>query len=290
MTGGSPVTAKIRRRAAGGTVSWRKLSAAKWEDVWWERLSEFRERLAISTLAGVRTIRVEVFALSKAEAARLVRAFGGQVRTMTRAQQLLAVAVRAPIKVRDRLVVVATGEERVGGGRQRLVIPAGMAFGTGDHATTATCLRLLADVSDKLAGRRWEMLDLGCGTGILALAGRLLGARRVLAGDFDPDSVRTAKENACANRIEQVTVRRLDVLRWQPTRRWEVVVANMYSRILVEIAPKLAAATAPGGALIFSGVLRVQEGEVVAALRAQRFRIERIVRKGKWVTGLAGKE
>jgi ribosomal protein L11 methyltransferase len=269
------------------TFAWRKLSAAKWEDVWWDRLSEFRERLAVSALAGARTIRVEVFALSKVEAARLVRAFGGQVRTMTRAQQLPTVAVRAPIKVRNRLVVVATTEERVGESRPRLVIPAGMAFGTGDHATTATCLRLLADVSDELAGQRWEMLDLGCGTGILALAGRRLGAHRALAGDFDSDSVRTTKENARANQIERVTVRRLDVLRWQPARTWEVVAANLYSRILVEIAPKLAASTAPGGRLIFSGILRAQEGEVVAALRAHGFRIARVVRKGRWVTGLA---
>jgi ribosomal protein L11 methyltransferase len=269
--------------------AWRKLSAAKWEDVWWERLGAFRERLAISALAGARTIRVEVFALSKGEAARLVRAFGGQVRTMTRAQQLPAAAVRAPIKVRDRLAVVATAEEQVDGSRQRLVIPAGMAFGTGDHATTATCLRFLADVSEEFAGQRWEMLDLGCGTGILALAGRLLGAHRVLAGDFDPDSVRTTKENARANQVERVTVRRLDVLRWQPARTWEVIAANMYSRILVEIAPKLAAAAAPGGRLIFSGILRAQEREVVAALRGQGFRIGRVVRKGKWVTGLASR-
>ena len=89
--------------------------------------------------------------------------------------------------------------------RPVLLIPAGMAFGTGDHATTATCLRFLADVADSLAGKPWEMLDLGTGSGILALAARVLGAKRVEAGDFDPDSVRTAKESATRRTVRVKT-------------------------------------------------------------------------------------
>ena len=271
---------------------WRKLSAAKWEDVWWDRLSEFRDRLAIVALAGSRSIRLEAYQLTRAQADRLVRNFGGQARAMKSERALHAVPPRPPIKVRDKLVVVATARERAtaAGNRPILFIPAGMAFGTGDHATTATCLRFLADVSDEFAGQPWEMLDLGCGSGILALAARRLGARRALAGDFDPDAVRTAKENARANALDRVTVQRLDVHRWQPARTWRVVTANMYSGILIEIAPKIAAATVAGGRLIFSGILRAQEGEVVAAFRAARFRIDRIVRKGKWVTGLATRQ
>jgi ribosomal protein L11 methyltransferase len=275
---------------ANGFV-WRKLSAAKWEDVWLDRLSEYRDRLAIVALAGARTIRLEAYALTKAQATRLVKAFGGQMQAMKQMRTLNASAERPPIKVRGKLVVVATGRELTTaieeGEREVLLIPAGMAFGTGDHATTATCLRLLADVSGPRNGQPWEMLDLGCGSGILALAARRLGARRVLAGDFDPDSVRTAKENTKANAIDRVTVQRLDVHKWKPTRTWEVVAANMYSGILIEIAPKLALATASDGQLIFSGILREQERSVGVALRAAGFRIERIVRKGKWVTGLA---
>jgi len=273
--------------------AWRKLSAAKWEDVWWDRLSEFRDRLAIVALAGARSIRVEVYAITAAEAVRLVGNFGGQARAVKQTRRAAPPADRPPIKVRGRLVVVATERERTlatqgNEGRSLLLIPAGMAFGTGDHATTATCLRLLADVSAGLAGEPWEMVDLGCGSGILALAARRLGARRSLAGDFDRDAVRTTKENAQLNGIDRVTVQKLDVLRWEPRRTWQVVAANMYSGILVEIAPKLAAVTAPGGRLIFSGILRAQEREVVGALKAQGFRVERLVRKGKWVTGLAG--
>ena len=167
-----------------------------------------------------------------------------------------------------------------------LLVPAGMAFGTGDHDTTATCLRFLADVSDELTGKTWELLDLGAGSGILALAARVLGARKVEASDFDPHAVRTAKENVKLNHLRGVVVKKADVREWTPTRTWEVVAANLFSGLLVEVAPKIVAAVAPGGRLVFSGILRVQEAEVLAAFRKAGLRIDRTVRKGKWVSGL----
>ena len=197
--------------------------------------------------------------------------------------------------MRGRLVVVGSEraralEKKAAGTRAVLLIPAGMAFGTGDHATTATCLRFLADVSDELAGQPWEMLDLGTGSGILALAARLLGARRAEAGDFDPHAVRTAKENARLNAIKGVAVRKLDVREWQPQRTWNVVAANLFSDLLMEVAPKIAAAVAPGGRLVFSGILRAQEAEVIAAFRRAGLRVDGVVRKGKWVSGLASRK
>lgn len=271
---------------------WRKLSAAKWEDVWWDRLSEVQDRLAITALVGAKTIRLEAFQLTEAQAKKLQRGFGGQVSVQKKPKMLPAPAPRAPIRVRGKLVVVATERERELAakklGRARLLfIPAGMAFGTGDHATTSTCLRFLADVADELAGEPWELLDLGTGTGILALAARLLGARRVDAGDFDPDSVRTTKENARLNAISGVVVKKSDVRQWTPSRTWPVVAANLFSGLLIEVAPTIAAAIAPGGRLIFSGILRDQEAAVVAALRAAGLRIDRVIRRGKWVSGLA---
>jgi ribosomal protein L11 methyltransferase len=201
-------------------------------------------------------------------------------------------AVTAPIRVRGRLVVVGServrnAEKKTAGRRAVLLIPAGMAFGTGDHATTATCMRMLADVSDELAGQPWEMLDLGTGSGILALAARLLGAQRVEAGDFDPQAVRTAKENARLNAIKGVVMKKLDVREWRPRRTWNVVTANLFSDLLMEVAPKIAAAIAARGRLVFSGILRPQEAEVVAAFRRAGLRIDSVVRKGKWVSGLA---
>jgi ribosomal protein L11 methyltransferase len=271
--------------------TWRKLGSAKWEDAWVERLREVSDRLAITALAGSKTIRLEAFQLTRAQAARLKKAFGGTV-AVQKKQRAVSEAVVAPIRVRGKLVVVGSERDRraemkANGSRAILLIPAGMAFGTGDHATTATCLRFLADVSDELAGQPWEMLDLGTGSGILALAARLLGARRADAGDFDPHAVRTAKENARLNAIKGVAVTKLDVRDWQPARTWDVVTANLFSALLMEVALKIAAAVGPGGRLIFSGILRTQETEVIAAFRRAGLRIDRVVRKGKWVSGLA---
>ena len=271
---------------------WRKLSATKWEDVWPDRLSEVADRLAITALAGRKTIRLEAFQLTKKQAEKLRRAFGGEVARQVKIKVLPAPAPRAPIRVRGKLVVVATERERELAGRKLgnaklLVIPAGMAFGTGDHATTSTCLRLLADVATKLAGEPWELLDLGTGSGILALAARLLGARTVEAGDFDRDAVRTAKANARVNGIRGVAVKKIDVRRWQPARTWPVVTANLFSGLLIEAARTIAAALAPGGRLIFSGILREQEASVLAAIRGAGLRIDRVIRRGKWVSGLA---
>jgi ribosomal protein L11 methyltransferase len=280
-------------RLAAARYSWRKLSALKWSDSWMERLSFLGpQRVMIIELAGARTARVEAHGLTKKEGDALVKMFGG---TLKEAKWLTAVnpPERPPIRVRGRLAVYSTAKEmdahRADAQQTHgaaLLIPAGMAFGTGEHATTATCLRLLVDVGRAQKGA-WEMLDLGTGSGILAIAARALGARRVDAGDFDPHAVRTAKENVKANGLDRVIVRKMDVRTWAPERTWEVVAANLFSGLHLEVAPKFAQAVAPGGKLIFSGILREQEAEVTGAIQQAGFAIEKLVRKGKWVSGLA---
>jgi ribosomal protein L11 methyltransferase len=269
--------------------TWRKLSAARWEDSWIERLRSVADRLAITSFASGKTIRLEAFQLTRAQADALARTFGGQAAPQKR-EIALQPPTSQPIRVRDKLIVASSQQSRDAlaaeyPNRHVLWIPAGMAFGTGDHATTATCLRLLCDISGEL--KDWDLLDLGCGTGILALAGRALGARSVEAGDFDKDAVRVAKENVRANGLSKVRVSKLDVRTWTPPRTWSVVAANLFSGLLMEVASKLAQATAPGGRLVFSGVLKTQEAEVLAAFKAEGLRIDQRIRKGKWVAGLA---
>lgn len=277
------------RQASSGRCIWRKLSSAKWEDVWPERLSEWADRLAITVLPRAKTIRLEIFALTNRDAERLRRAFGGTVTARTRDWCRAPQPDRPPIRVRGKLVIVSKHAEKldVRAGTPVLVIPAGMAFGTGEHATTLACLRFLADLAANHAGEDWEMLDLGCGSGILALAGRVLGARKVEAGDFDPVSVRIAKENAATNRLRGVRFRRLDVRAWEPDRTWPVITANLFSKLLAEIAPKLRNALKPDGQLVFSGILREQEQEVATAFAVAGLRVCRVVRNGKWVSGIA---
>ena len=271
--------------------TWRKLASGKWEDAWVERLRWISDRLAITSLAGAKTIRLEAFELSRAQAERLKKGFGGVI-ALQKSQRAVSQTPRRPIRVRNRLVVAGSKEERDAAIktlalRKVMAIPAGMAFGTGDHATTSACLRFLVDVSEEMGMATWDFLDLGCGSGILAIAARLLGAQSVLAGDFDPDAVRTAKQNVRLNRVTDVEVERLDVRTWKPHRTWDIVGANLYSGLLIEVAPVIAKACAHRGQLIFSGILRSQEAEVMEALGNVGFTMKEVVRKGKWVAGLA---
>ena len=276
-------------------LTWKKLASGKWEDAWVERLSFLGpERLAITALAGKKTIRLEAYGLTAKEGASLVKQFGGTAKELKHAGLLAkAKETRKPISIRSQLMVVASAAEkgaceRAFPKRKVVAIPAAMAFGTGEHATTAGCLRFLADIAAGHQGQgSWEMLDLGTGSGILAIAGKALGAKRVDAFDFDPHAVRTAKENLALNAIKGVSVKKGDVTQWEPPRHWDLVAANLFSEVLIGSAAIIAKATRPGGRLIFSGVLREQEKETAAAFRKAGFRIDSVVRKGKWVAALA---
>src|SRR5690606_17443386 len=165
-------------------------------------------------------------------------------------------------------------KHRAGGSKvPAVLVPAGMAFGTGEHATTSMCLRFLADVSKELGEQPWEALDLGNGSGILAIAARIFGAAAVEGCDFDPHAVRTAKENVRINGIKKVRMARLDVTEWKPERTWDVVIANLFSGLLTAAAKPIARAVAPSGRLILSGILREQEAEVLESMEAQKLAV-----------------
>lgn len=135
----------------------------------------------------------------------------------------------------------------------------GLAFGTGTHATTALCLEWL----DGLAAAPGRVLDVGSGSGILAIAALRLGAATALAVDIDPQALIASRENALRNGVaDRMTVA-------PATADWgsgyDVVLANILAEPLVALAPALAAATAPGGAVVLSGLLVAQAAAVTAA-------------------------
>ena len=166
-----------------------------------------------------------------------------------------------------------------------LLIPAAAAFGTGGHATTAMSLRLLERVSRPLAPG-WRMLDAGTGSGILALAAARFSAGRVLAIDNDPRAVATARENAARNDIATVRFGLADVQK-PINGAFDIVVANLYSELLIAVLPRFRRCLAPNGHLILSGFLRQQEPGLTRALRASGFRILETRRRGKWIALLA---
>jgi ribosomal protein L11 methyltransferase len=156
-----------------------------------------------------------------------------------------------------------------------------MAFGSGDHATTAMLLRALTQYGN------WEkvrVLDLGTGSGVLALTARLFGARKILATDFDPDSIRTARQNEELNFPEPlIRWQCADVKRLRAPARYDLVTANLFSEILCIAAPQIAGSVAPGGQLWLSGILRSQKEQVVKAYRRQKLQLTKTVSRGKWV-------
>jgi ribosomal protein L11 methyltransferase len=149
-------------------------------------------------------------------------------------------------------------------GKVEVVLDPGMAFGTGSHATTSLCLAALSDVLGARAGA--SVLDVGTGSGLLAIAAHKLGAGRVVANDNDPVAVDVARENAALNGAAVA-------LTLDPVERiggtFDVVVANILANVLVELAPALCARVAPGGVLLLSGILGPQEDEVRRAQVAQ---------------------
>lgn len=161
-----------------------------------------------------------------------------------------------------------------------IVIDPGQAFGTGHHETTTGCLAALQELD--LAGR--SVLDVGTGSGILAIAAARVGAGRVVGVDTDPLAVTAARANAEVNGVD-VDVREGSAEAAAP-ERFDVLVANLDTDTLARLAPALAARLAPGGALIASGVSRGREPEAVAALAATG--LPPLTRPGReWVVLLA---
>ncbi|GIW05334.1 MAG: ribosomal protein L11 methyltransferase [Dehalococcoidia bacterium] len=145
----------------------------------------------------------------------------------------------------------------------------GMAFGTGLHPTTRLCLAAL----ERVVRPGDEVLDLGTGSGILAIAAAKLGAERVLAIDTDPVAVDAATSNVAANGLaDRVTVIEGTVEAAAPAA-FDVVAANISAKVLIAIAPELARVTRPGGRLLASGLLDDREIEVALALAAAGFHL-----------------
>ncbi|MBA3688611.1 MAG: 50S ribosomal protein L11 methyltransferase [Chloroflexi bacterium] len=181
-----------------------------------------------------------------------------------------------------RVVIVPSWlDEPVGPGEVSLRLDPGMAFGTGLHPTTRGCLTLLQEISSMPS----VVLDVGSGSGILALAALRIGAERAICYDTDPLAVEATLANAEANGLaDRVTAHPGSLPRKPVVEPYRLVLANLVAAVLIDLAEPLAAHTAPGGTLLASGIIEGRADEVLAALTAAGFVLESRVDDGEWVS------
>ena len=292
---------------------WRRTAEPQWVKAYEHRL-QVRPHcdLVIVQRPGRKRLQLEIVCRSRSAAQAVVRKFGGRIEQLPLDWlERCATCKPRPILIGKRLVVATSVETlqgysvrcpqwlplRLSGPRAPritspaasdfkppfLVIPASLAFGTGEHATTAMSLRFLEELSRRWK-RGWSLIDLGTGSGILALAAKRFGAERVTAIDVDPTAISIAESNARLNQIHGVTFRFSDVRKWRSTHGADIITANLCSELLIEILSKLKR----GGLLILSGILHRDEAEFLHALSRNNLEIIRIKRRGKWIAILAG--
>jgi ribosomal protein L11 methyltransferase len=268
-------------------------------------------KLVIVRRPGRKRLELEIVCRSRSDSSALLKEFGGRIEALPRNWlERFARADAKPIKIGKRLMVVRSINElqrcsvhrpqRSSRHRARpdalrtaqsaadeikpalLVIPASLAFGTGEHATTAMSLRFLEQLTRRW-NPGWSLVDLGTGSGILALAAKCFGAGQVVGIDNDPAAISVAKSNARLNKIRGASFELCDVHKWNPAQKSDVITANLYSDLLIEVLPKLR-----GGAwLILSGILRSQQDELVHALQRNQLDVISMKHRGKWVAILA---
>jgi ribosomal protein L11 methyltransferase len=274
------------------TWCWRRWIVSGRQETWIGRLQAAGcASWALTERPARARVLLEAYVESRAAAVALTRPWGGRIRAVD-AREWIKTRPAPPTRIGRRLEIVREkARSRKKPAWPWLHIPHGLAFGSGEHATTFMLLRALASKADwsrtavrSTIVRSTTVLDLGTGSGVLALTARLFGARKIVATDFDPDAVRTARQNEALNFSEpMIRWRRADVRKLRTTVRYDLVLANLFSGILGEAAPRIADCVSPGGQLWLSGILDSQQEEVIAAYRVQGLQLIRAAHRGKWV-------
>ena len=163
-------------------------------------------------------------------------------------------------------------------GDKIIEIDPGMAFGSGTHETTGMCLSLLEEL---ITGGE-KIIDVGTGSGILAIGAALLGAGHVLAIDIDPDAVNVARENVAHNRVGEIVSVQQGNLLDRVSDICDICVANIISDVIISFAAPLLNHIRPGGLFICSGIVSLRADEVAGALKAAGYEILRRETRGEW--------
>ena len=182
-------------------------------------------------------------------------------------------------EIGNRLAVVPSWEDYDNkDNRVCLNIDPGAAFGTGTHATTSLCLNVL---DSKVNGGE-KVLDIGCGSGILAIASVLLGAEKALGVDIDAQSVKTAKENSEINNITDKTEFIVGDLADKGSGKYNIVCANIVADIIIKLLPDVGSFMTDDGILIVSGIIDIRKEDVFKAIEENGFKIAEEHYKENW--------
>jgi ribosomal protein L11 methyltransferase len=227
---------------------WRRTAEMHWVKAHEDALqAKASGQLVIVRRPGRKRLELEIVFRSRSDSSALLKEFGGRIEALPpNWLERFARGDAKPIKIGKRLIVSSVGRTLVSRlsrhkGRSHIIIPAALAFGTGEHATTAMSLRLLERLTC-CWNPGWSLVDLGTGSGILALAAKCFGAGQVIGIDNDPAAISVAKSNARLNKICGATFQLGDVHRWNPAQKTDVITANLYSDLLIEILRNYAAA------------------------------------------------
>jgi ribosomal protein L11 methyltransferase len=235
--------------------------------------------------------RIDAYPVDEDETALLIEALAAFPELATTTEALadadwleMALSGLPPVKAGRFFIYGVHDRGRAPVNAVALRIEAGAAFGTGHHGTTTGCL---IEYDRLLRRRRFaRVLDVGTGTGVLAIAAARTGARHVVGTDIDRVSVRIARENAKVNatRARFVYAAGLGHAAVRVEAPYDLVFANILARPLIGLAQDIREALAPGGRVILSGLLRSQERAVRAAYLSRGFRLERRLHRDAWAT------
>jgi ribosomal protein L11 methyltransferase len=193
-----------------------------------------------------------------------------------------------PILIGERLVIVPAWLESPAPERIPIAIDPGMAFGTGTHPTTQLCLELLEACMSQLDPQGTDVIDVGCGSGILSIAALKLGARHAVAVDIDPQAISVTQENTALNGVEGLETGVGSVAELRngafSVRQAQLVLANILALVIIQLLDAgLAELLRPDGVAVFSGILAEQEQEVITALEKAGLRLAGRRQSGDWV-------
>lgn len=265
------------------------------ETIWETKLILDEVVFSVERMVNRKRCRIDSFFPTREEADVLKSRYGGGVTEIPPEhwEPSIDPAEARVLRIRDHFIVSETDHletleelKQENPGREILSFPPQLAFGTGGHPTTANCLRLLVDASKRQSGS-WSVLDLGCGSGILSVAAAKLGAEKAVAVEFDEMALGFAEENGkrheVADRIDFVHADVLELLKEPPARPYDVIAANLFSDLLLQILPMLDGWLKPDGDLILSGFLTSQAKAVNDQAKSCGFPLETFLRRGKWV-------